>query len=170
MNMFNGRCSSIFFMLNSTIRKVGEDAGGRFNFNTAIASIMELVNEMYKYKQNAEMNLPLFNKAIETLLTVLNPFTPHITEEMWNQLGHEDRLYAKSWPVYDESALVKDEIEIIVQINGKLKDKLLMPNNSSKEETEKAARELEKIREATDGKNIVKVIVVPGRIVNFVVR
>ena len=161
---------SLNFMLNSTIRKVGEDAGGRFNFNTAIASIMELVNEMYKYKQNAEMNLPLFNKAIETLLTVLNPFTPHITEEMWNQLGHEDRLYAKSWPVYDESALVKDEIEIIVQINGKLKDKLLMPNNSSKEDTEEAARRLEKVKEATEGKNIVKVIVIPNRIVNFVVR
>ena len=161
---------SLNFMLNSTIRKVGEDAGGRFNFNTAIASIMELVNEMYKYKQNAEMNLPLFNKAIETLLTVLNPFTPHITEEMWNQLGHEDRLYEKSWPVYDESALVKDEIEIIVQINGKLKDKLLMPNNSSKEDTEEAARRLEKVKEATEGKNIVKVIVIPNRIVNFVVR
>ena len=161
---------SLNFMLNSTIKKVGEDAGGRFNFNTAIASIMELVNEMYKYKQNAEMNLPLFNKAIETLLTVLNPFTPHITEEMWNQLGHEDRLYEKSWPVYDESALVKDEIEIIVQINGKLKDKLLMPNNSSKEDTEEAARRLEKVKEATEGKNIVKVIVIPNRIVNFVVR
>ena len=166
----NENDKSLNFMLNSTIKKVGEDAGGRFNFNTAIASIMELVNEMYKYKQNAEMNLPLFNKAIETLLTVLNPFTPHITEEMWNQLGHEDRLYEKSWPVYDESALVKDEIEIIVQINGKLKDKLLMPNNSSKEDTEEAARRLEKVKEATEGKNIVKVIVIPNRIVNFVVR
>jgi leucyl-tRNA synthetase len=89
---------------------------------------------------------------------------------MWNQLGHEDRLYTKSWPVYDESALVKDEIEIIVQINGKLKDKFLMPNNSSKEDTEKAARELEKVKEVTEGKNIVKVIVIPNRIVNFVVR
>ena len=161
---------SLNFMLNTTIKKVEEDAGGRFNFNTAIASIMELVNEMYKYKQHADMNLPLFNKAIETLLTVLNPFTPHLTEEMWNQLGHEDRLYEKSWPLYDESALVKDEIEIIVQINGKLKDKFLMPNNSSKEDTEKAARELEKVIEATEGKNIVKVIVIPNRIVNFVVR
>ncbi|MBQ6456305.1 MAG: leucine--tRNA ligase [Mogibacterium sp.] len=166
----NENDKSLNFMLNSTIKKVGEDAGGRFNFNTAIASIMELVNEMYKYKQHAEMNLPLFNKAIETLLTVLNPFTPHITEEMWNQLGHEDRLYAKSWPVYDESALVKDEIEIIVQINGKLKDKFLMPNNSSKEDTEQAARRLEKVKEATEGKNIVKVIVIPGKIVNFVVK
>ena len=157
-------------MINATIKKVSEDAGGRFNFNTAIASIMEFVNEMYKYKQNNEINLPLFNKAIETLLIVLNPFTPHITEEMWSQLGHEDRLYSQSWPAYDESALVKDEIEVIVQINGKLKDKLLLPNNSSKEDTEAAARRLDKIIEATEGKTIVKVIVIPNRIVNFVVR
>ena len=166
----NAADKSLDFMMNTSIKKVTEDAGGRFNFNTAIASIMELVNEMYKYKQSAEMNLPLFNKAIETLLVVLNPFTPHITEEMWNQLGHEDRLYSHAWPACDESALVKDEIEIIVQVNGKLKDKLLLPNNSSKEVTEQAARELEKVKEATEGKNIVKVIVVPNRIVNFVVK
>ena len=158
------------YMINATIKKVSEDAGGRFNFNTAIASIMELVNEMYKYKNNSEMNLPLFNKAVETLLIVLNPFTPHITEELWSQLGHEDRLYAISWPEYDESALVKDEVEIIVQINGKLKDKILMPNNSSKEEIEEAAAKLDKVKEGTEGKNIVKVIVVPNKIVNFVVK
>ena len=158
------------FMINTTIKKVSEDAGGRFNFNTAIASIMELVNEMYKYKQSAEINLPLFNKAIETLLIVLNPFTPHITEEMWNQLGHEDRLYNAKWPAYDEAALIKDEIEVIVQINGRLKDKLLMPNNSGKEVTEEAALKLEKVIEATDGKQIIKVIYVPNKIINFVVR
>jgi leucyl-tRNA synthetase len=89
---------------------------------------------------------------------------------MWNQLGHEDRLYNAEWPAYDESALAKDEIEVIVQVNGKLKDKLLLPNNSSKEATEEAARGLEKVKEATEGKNIVKVIVVPNKIVNFVVK
>jgi leucyl-tRNA synthetase len=166
----NADDKSLNYMINATIKKVSEDAGGRFNFNTAIASIMEMVNEMYRYKQNAEMNLPLFSKAIETLLIVLNPFTPHITEEMWSQLGHEDRLYNASWPKYDESALVKDEIEVIVQINGKLKDKLLLPNNSSKEVTEEAAMRLEKVKEAVEGKTIVKVIVVPNRIINLVVK
>lgn len=161
---------SLNYMINATIRKVGEDAGGRFNFNTAIASIMELVNEMYKYKQSAEINLPLFNKAVETLLVVLNPFTPHITEEMWSQLGHEDRLYAKAWPAYDEKALIKDEIEIVVQINGKLKDKLMLPNNSDKEVIQEAAMGLGKVQEAIDGKTIVKVIVIPNRIINFVVK
>ena len=165
----NAADKSLNFMMNSSIKKVTEDAGGRFNFNTAIASIMELVNEMYKYK-NGEINLPLFNKAIETLLTLLNPFSPHITEELWSQLGHEDRLYNRAWPECDESALVKDEIQVILQINGKLKDKLMLPNNSDKEVVEGAARASERFKEATEGHEVVKVIYVPNKIINFVVK
>lgn len=160
---------SLNFMLNTTIKKVTEDAGGRFNFNTAIASIMELVNELYKYK-NGEINLPLFNKAIETLLILLNPFSPHITEELWNALGHEDRLYSKSWPICDESALVKDEVMVVLQVNGKLKDKLMLPNNSEKEVVEEAARASDRFKEASEGHEVVKVIYVPNKIINFVVR
>ena len=165
----NAADKSLNFMMNSTIKKVTEDAGGRFNFNTAIASIMELVNEMYKYK-NGDINLPLFNKAIETLLTLLNPFSPHITEELWSQLGHEDRLYNRAWPVYDESALVKDEVQVVLQINGKLKDKLMLPNNSEKEVVEEAARDSERFTEATEGREVIKVIYVPNKIINFVVK
>ncbi|MBQ6440760.1 MAG: leucine--tRNA ligase [Mogibacterium sp.] len=165
----NAADKSLDFMMNTSIKKVTEDAGGRFNFNTAIASIMELVNEMYKYK-NGDINLPLFNKAIETLLTLLNPFSPHITEELWSQLGHEDRLYNRAWPVCDESALVKDEIQIILQINGKLKDKLMLPNNSEKEVVEGAARASERFKEATEGREVIKVIYVPNKIINFVVK
>ena len=165
----NAADKSLDFMMNTSIKKVTEDAGGRFNFNTAIASIMELVNEMYKYK-NGDINLPLFNKAIETLLTLLNPFSPHITEELWSQLGHEDRLYNRAWPLCDESALVKDEMQIILQINGKLKDKLMLPNNSDKEVVEGAARASERFMEATEGREVVKVIYVPNKIINFVVR
>lgn len=165
----NAADKSLNFMMNTSIKKVTEDAGGRFNFNTAIASIMELVNEMYKYK-NGDINLPLFNKAIETLLTLLNPFSPHITEELWSQLGHEDRLYNRAWPVCDESALVKDEIQIILQINGRLKDKLMLPNNSDKEVVEGAARASERFKEATEGHEVVKVIYVPNKIINFVVK
>ena len=165
----NAADKSLDFMMNTSIKKVTEDAGGRFNFNTAIASIMELVNEMYKYK-NGDINLPLFNKAIETLLTLLNPFSPHITEELWSQLGHEDRLYNRAWPVCDESALVKDEMQIILQINGKLKDKLMLPNNSDKEVVEGAARASERFMEATEGREVVKVIYVPNKIINFVVK
>lgn len=165
----NDADKSLSFMLNSAIKKVTEDAGGRFNFNTAIASIMELVNEMYKYK-NGEISLPLFNDAVETLLVLLNPFCPHVTEELWNLLGHEDRLYNKEWPSYDESALVKDEIEFILQINGKLKDRLRLPNDSQKEVVEEAARASDRFAEATEGREVVKVIFVPNKIINFVVK
>ena len=165
----NAADKSLNFMLNTAIKKVTEDAGGRFNFNTAIASIMELVNEMYKYK-NGDINLPLFNKAIETLLTLLDPFSPHIAEELWSQLGHTDRLYNRAWPVCDASALVKDEVQVILQINGKLKDKLMLPNNSEKEVVEEAARASERFKEATDGHEVIKVIYVPNKIINFVVK
>ena len=158
------------FMINTTIKKVSEDAGGRFNFNTAISSIMELVNTMYKYKNKPDINMPLFNKAIETLVVVLSPFTPHICEELWSMLGHEDRLYNKDWPEYDNSALILDEVEVVVQINGKLKDRLKLPNNSSKEVTEEAARNLDRIKAELDGKEVVKLIHVPNKILNFVVK
>ncbi len=166
----NANDKQLNYVLNATIKKVTEDAGGRFNFNTAISSIMELVNELYKYKQSAELNLPLFNEAINKLVVIMNPFVPHITEEMWSCLGHEDRLYAQAWPSYDEKALVKDEVEVVVQINGKLKDKLTLPNNSSKEVVEEAAMELDKVKEALEGVTVVKVIVIPNKIINFVVK
>ena len=158
------------YILNNTIKRVSKDVGGRFNFNTAISSIMELVNDMYKYKTTPDFNLPVFIKAIGNVVTVLNPFVPHITEELWSELGHTDRLYDIQWPEYDEKALVKDEVEVIVQINGKLKDKLHLPNNTEKEVAEAAARELDKVKTSLEGVEIVKTIVVPNKIVNFVVK
>lgn len=170
IEIVNSADRQLNYMINATIKKVTEDAGGRFNFNTAVASIMELVNEMYRYMQKEEINIPLFNKAIEILLTVLNPFTPHITEELWQTLGHKDRLYASKWPEYDANALIKDEVEVIIQINGKLKDKITLPNNTEKEVAEKAAKELKKIQAALSDKEIIKTIFVPNRIINFVIK
>lgn len=131
---------------------------------------MELVNEMYKYKQSAAINMPLFDQAVEKLVLILNPFVPHVTEEMWSALGHEDRLYNAQWPSFDESALVLDEVEIIVQVNGKLKDKIVMANDSKKEMIEEKAKECDKVKEALEGKTIVKTIVVPNKLINFVAR
>ena len=170
INIENDNDRNLNYSINATIKKVTEDAGGRFNFNTAIASIMELVNDMYKYAANPDINKLLYNKAIETLLIVLNPFTPHITEELWNKLGHEDRLYNHAWPTFDESALIKNNVEVIIQINGKIKDKVSLPNNSEKEVMKKAAMDSEKIKSAIEGHEIVKVIVVPNKIVNFVIK
>ena len=157
------------FQLNATVKKVTEDAGGRFSFNTAISSIMELVNALYKYKQG-EVNVPLMNDAIEKLILILNPFVPHITEELWNNLGHEDRVYQQNWPEFDPAALELETVEIIVQVNGKLKDKMAFEKNAEKSAIEEAALASERVQDAIAGKSVVKTIVVPNKLINFVVK
>lgn len=157
------------FQLNATVKKVTEDAGGRFSFNTAISSIMELVNALYKYKQG-EVNVPLMNDAIEKLILILNPFVPHITEELWNDLGHEDRVYQQNWPEFDPAALELETVEIIVQVNGKLKDKMAFDKNAEKSAIEEAALASERVQDAIAGKSVVKTIVVPNKLINFVVK
>ena len=157
------------FQLNATVKKVTEDAGGRFSFNTAISSIMELVNALYKYKQG-EVNVPLMKDAIEKLILILNPFVPHITEELWNDLGHEDRVYQQNWPEFDPAALELETVEIIVQVNGKLKDKMAFEKNAEKSAIEEAALASERVQDAIAGKSVVKTIVVPNKLINFVVK
>lgn len=161
---------SMNYMLNATIKKVSEDVGGRFSFNTAISSIMELVNEMYRYKEQPDMNVGLLGKAVKDLILILSPFTPHICEEMWEHIGQKESLTTMAWPEFDEDALVKDEVEIVVQINGKVKDKVMVANNASKEDLEKIAMENEKIQALLEGKTVVKVVAVPNRLLNIVVR
>ncbi|MBQ9972399.1 MAG: class I tRNA ligase family protein, partial [Firmicutes bacterium] len=158
------------FALNASVKKVTEDAGGRFMFNTAISSIMELVNEMYKYKDAGEVNTGLLADALEKLVAILSPFAPHICEEMWQHLGHEGSVYDAAWPEYDESALVKDEVEIVVQLNGKVKEKLNVPANLDKSAFEQLVMENDTVKALIADKTIVKVIAVPGKLLNIVVR
>ncbi len=158
------------YVLNTTIKKVTEDVGGRFSFNTAISSIMELVNELYKYKELDDVNQAFMEKAIESLVVILSPFTPHICEEMWEGLGYKESLKDVAWPVYDEAALVKDTIEIVVQVNGKVKEKLNVSNNLSREDLEKAALSDDKVKALVEGRNVVKVIAVPNKLVNIVIK
>lgn len=165
----NAEDKALNFQLNATVKKVTEDAGGRFSFNTAISSIMELVNALYKYKQG-EVNVPLMNDAIEKLILILNPFVPHITEELWNDLGHEDRVYQQIWPEFDPAALELETVEIIVQVNGKLKDKMAFEKNAEKSAIEEAALASERVQDAIAGKSVVKTIVVPNKLINFVVK
>lgn len=161
---------SLNYMLNAAIKKVSEDVGGRFSFNTAISSIMELVNEMYKYKEGTEINVGLYAKAVRELILILSPFTPHICEEMWQEIGEKESVVAMSWPEFDEAALVKDEVEIVVQINGKVKEKISAANNLDKESLEKVAMDNEKVRALLDGKTVVKVVAVPNKLINIVVK
>ena len=157
------------YWLNYAIKKVSDDIGERFNFNTAISTIMELVNEMYRYKEGT-VNPGLFGAAIKDLLIMLAPFVPHVTEEMWEHLGYEGSVHDQNWPEYDEKALVKDTVEIVVQVNGKIKEKLDIAGGLSREEMEKTAMENEKVKGLIEGKNVVKVIAVPGKLINIVVK
>ena len=158
------------YVLNTTIKKVTEDMGTRFNFNTALSSIMVLVNEIYRYKALDEINAELLKYAVKCLVLILSPFTPHICEEMWQHLGHNTSVYCEKWPEYDEEATVKDEIEIVIQINGKVKEKIFVPNGLDKEEFLKIATENEKVTALLDGKNIVKMIPVPDKLLNIVIK
>lgn len=158
------------YVLNTTIKKVTDDVGGRFSFNTAISSIMELVNELYRYKELEEANQAFMKKAIDTVVMILSPFAPHICEEMWEALGYDQSLTAVSWPSYDEDALVRDTVEIVIQINGKVKEKLNVANNLSREDLEKIALSNDKVKTLTEGKNVIKVIAVPGKLVNIVIK
>jgi leucyl-tRNA synthetase len=158
------------YAMNGTIKKVTEDIRERFNFNTAISSIMELVNEMYHYKELDTINENQLRQAIENLLLVLAPFTPHVCEELWQQLGMEGSIHKMPWPNFDEAALVKDAVEIVVQINGKIKDKIQVPTALTPKELEERALANEKIQTLVAGMTVVKVIAVPGKLVNIVVK
>ena len=151
--------------LHRAIKKVTEDLDGKFNFNTAISTVMELVNAMYQFKDSHEsVQSDLAKELVEKLTLLLAPFVPHITEEIWHECGFEGSVHAASWPTYEESALVVDEVEVAVQVNGKVRDKLTVSVSLSKEELEAAAKALPRVQEFTEGKTVVKVIVVPKKI------
>lgn len=154
-----------------TLRKVTEEIAERFGFNTAISSIMEMVNALYRYKEAGdEVNLPLVRECLELLILMLAPFIPHTAEELWEGLGHEGSVHRASWPQWDKEAVKAEEITIVVQINGKVRERLVVPAESSQEEVREQALAQDKIKQLTKGKDIVKVIVVPGKLVNIVVR
>ena len=124
---------------------------------------MSLINDFYKKKE-------ITKGELKTFLQLLNPTAPHITEEMWEIMGFEKTIAETPWPEFDESKTVDAEIEIVVQINGKIKDKITVPQGTSKDELEKIGAENEKIKALTEGKQIVKVIAVPNKLVNVVVK
>lgn len=145
---------------NQTVKKVTEDFD-TLNFNTAISQMMVFINDCYKQDQ--------ISKAYaEGFVKMLSPIAPHISEELWQKLGHNDTLSYEEWPTFDESLLVDNEIEIVIQVNGKLKDKIKISKDLTKDEMEAVAMDNEKIKEAIEGKTIRKVIAVPQKLVNIV--
>lgn len=158
------------YRLNYTIKKVTEDIGERFNFNTAISSIMELLNFLYDYKEKGSLNRELILKTLKNLLILIYPFTPHIACELWEIMGFEGDIEDVSWPEYDESALVRKNVEIAVQINGKVRARFDVPVDISEEELKQKIMNDEKIKTLLEGKEIVKFIYVKNRLVNIVIK
>lgn len=158
-------------MLHATIKKVTDDIGGRFNFNTAISAIMELVNLMYNVKdQNTQITPGLAREVVSGVLRLLAPFAPHITEELWDCVIKDGSIHKQSWPTYDAEAAKVDEVEVVLQINGKVRDKIVIAVGLTPTEMEEKALQQDKVKELIDGKQIIKVICVPQKLVNIVVK
>ena len=149
-------------ILHQTIKKVSQDTSD-LEFNTAIAQMMIFINEIFK-------SPVLYREIWETFVLLLSPYAPHLGEELWQKLGNKDSLAYETWPVWDEELVKESVVEIVMQINGKVRAKLELPAGTSKDETEKLALENERIKTYTEGKTIVKVITVPDKLVNIVVR
>jgi leucyl-tRNA synthetase len=157
---------------NETIRQITRGLDGAFTFNTAIAAIMELMNAVDHLRISHESSRSakaVFRDAVEKVVLLISPFAPHIAEELWAELGRPAGIMNAAWPAVNEEALQRDEIELVVQVNGKTRDKIMVGSDASREEIEAAALTAGNIRKWTDGKTVRKVIVVPGRLVNIAV-
>lgn len=160
----------LIYALNYAIKKVTEDVEGHFSFNTAISAIMELLNEIYKYKEEKEAQGALLLELSRKLLLILSPFAPHITEELWHELGGSSSIAEEAWPFYDEKALHRSTVTIMVQVNGKNRCRIDAKTSLDKEGLKNFALAQEAVQVLTEGKEIVKVIAVPGRLVNIVIK
>jgi len=163
-------------VIHETIRKVTHDIEHDFHFNTAISAVMELVNALHEFERTSldgmprEERSPLLREAVEATLLLLGPVSPHITEELWAALGHAESLFKQRWPEPDPAALARDEVEIVVQVDGRVRSRLTALVGAQEAEVREQALADDKVRPWLDGRHIAKVVVVPGRLVNIVTR
>jgi len=158
---------------HQTIRKVTEDIEERYHFNTGISAIMELVNAIYLFDpQSADSasGSAVLREAIETTVLLLSPIAPHVAEELWRMLGHQESITEETWPTFDPEAAKEEEMVIVIQVNGKLRNRLTVPVSAAEDEIKTLARNDGKIKEWTQGKTILKVIYVPQKLVNLVLQ
>jgi len=158
--------------VHQTIRKVTEDIEERIHLNTAVAAFHELVNEVYRLEADVQSGAgrPALREALETLVLLMNPFTPHICEEMWARLGHAEGLVSHAWPAADEAAAREDAVQLAVQVNGKVRGHVMVARDATEDEVRRAALEEPRVREHLAGRPIAKFVLVPGRLVSVVVR
>jgi leucyl-tRNA synthetase len=163
-------------VIHETIRKVTHDIEHDFHFNTAISAVMELVNALHEFERTSLDGMPreerslLLREAVEATLLLLGPVSPHITEELWAALGHPQSLFKQRWPEPDPAALARDEVEIVVQVDGRVRSRLTALVGAQEAEVREQALADDKVRPWLDGRRIAKVVVVPGRLVNIVTR
>jgi leucyl-tRNA synthetase len=168
MEGLSGAGRDLLRKTHQTIRKVTTDIEKEYHFNTAIAALMELVNEMNSFAPADARDMQVMKFAVETTLLLLSPFTPHITEELWTHAGHGSSVSEKSWPVWDEEMAREEEVELVIQVNGKLREKVMVPCGLPDEEVKSRALAEQKITEIIGKQKIKKVIVIKGRLVNIV--
>ncbi|KAB0492928.1 MULTISPECIES: leucine--tRNA ligase [Pseudomonas] len=154
--------------IHQAIKQASQDVGLHHKFNTAVAQVMTVMNVLEKAPQVTEQDRALLQEGLETVALVLAPITPHISHELWNQLGHAGAVIDAPWPTLDENALIQDTLQLVIQVNGKLRGHIEMPASASREDVEAAARINENVLRFTEGLTIRKVIVVPGKLVNIV--
>ncbi len=158
--------------VHQTIDKVTRDIDERIQLNTAVAALMELVNEIYRLEEPVSEGpgRAALREALETVILLLNPFTPHICEELWARLGHEDSLVQAAWPVFDAEAAREDSVELAVQVNGKVRGRITVPQGAAEDVVRAAALAEPRVAEQLEGKEVKKVLVIPGRLVSVVVK
>jgi len=157
------------FKLHETLKKVNDDYGRRLTFNTAIAANMELLNHLAKFSDNTEQGSVIRQEVLDSIVLMLAPIIPHMCHQLWQELGHNSIIIDHAWPQFDESALVQDTIEMVVQVNGKVRGKIEVSTDADKATCEQAAIDNQNVQRFIDGKAIRKVIVVPKKLVNVVV-
>jgi leucyl-tRNA synthetase len=160
-----------------TIGRVTDDIQTRMQFNTAISAIMEFVNHLYAFRdcwvlvrENNNAARPLVRQSFDTLVLLLSPFAPHISEEMWSLLGHRTSIVQAEWPVFNKDFTKTEELLIVVQLNGKVRQRILVASSASQEDIKRLALNDSKIKERVKSQEIKKIIVVPGKLVNIVVE
>jgi leucyl-tRNA synthetase len=162
----------LYRKLNETIKSVSHAMDGSFHFNSAIAQIMELMNTLEASainEKSSEAHKIVFTNTIESILILLSPFAPHVSEELWREIGYDNSILTATWPECIEKALEKSEMDIVLQVNGKVRGHITIPAGTSKDELEKLALENEGVTKFTEGKTVRKVIVIPNKLVNIAV-
>jgi len=142
----------------------------KIRLNTMLAALMELTNYLGKVKETGNVTAAAWKSSVKSLLLLLAPTAPHLTEELWQRVGNKYSIHNQSWPQWDQALVTSDEFTLVVQVNGKVRDRLTAPVSVTEEEAKRLAMGLEKVKPFVAGKQVVKVIYVPGKLVNIVVR